>query len=254
MGEQQISEEVLHEKLNYLELPLKKTIEYLVDHGILRNLGPIDSRIHSIVIVSKDTVQGKALQNALNNRGLPGSKVLSIDNLESHNFEHPDTRQLWILLLEQYSEIRVRQFYRILSKRPDNMGIVAYFHLGSFNLSSLYSARFGTPCQLCQMAWEDQGKSPVTSESGSITGLLRLFENEGIFDLPPPALQDLDWSVSVAYTANLISRLCGTSMKKLLQDQITIARNLDLTTFQLSSTPAAHWPGCDCQYGFKEED
>lgn len=235
-------------RLVELNLPPEQTREFLITNGILSPLCPQPDRVSGVFIVSPDPHRAREFVNCV-----AGVAQLQVCSLEDMARLEPGDRELWVLLLERYSEEVIRRFYETMGTRTGASSLIAYFRLRTFCISSLFCPQQGTPCHFCQLGWESRMRDAQRSQAASISALMRIFEKENEAELPAPPLQMLDWAVAQSYLGQHVQRLAGTSGRKLLQDEVTSRYELNLTSFSASRHVAVHWPGCDCQFKRAEE-
>lgn len=225
-----------------LDLPWPPSRDFLLAQGVLQSIGDPHARFSQLVIVSEEKEWALALANhqqALAVQAIGPSDLDTVSVNASHS--------LWMLLMNRYDETQIRQFHDALRPQQGAMGLVAYFRLRTLCVSAVYSPEHGTPCHFCHMGWESRGKATGGGAHSSIATLLRVFEQQGERTLPAMPLRPLDGSVACAFLGHLIDQLSGLSRQRLLQDEVTLRRELDLDTFSVSTHVAAHWPGCECQ-------
>lgn len=155
--------------------------------------------------------------------------------------------ELSLLLMETYREEDVHSFYRGLRQRRGAMGLVSWFRLRTFCISSLYSPTYRTPCHFCDMGWESRAKSGGQG-THALRDLLRKFEGEGAHPIETHLLRPADRIVASAYLVHLVEGLTSLAQDRLFQDAVTVRRELQLDGLVSSQQASAHWPSCDCQY------
>lgn len=234
-----------------LELPLTETLEFLFSNGLIRDAGCLNDHFNYVTVVAPQLEDASSLANKLI-ADVPNLSWCDLSVLRAQPLGK-DEPQLWVLLLERYSDSHIRAFYKSLRERGGAVaGLVAYVRLHTLCVSSLYYPSQGTPCHFCHIGWEERARSSVRTQASSISSLMRSFEASGHSEMPITTLSESELQVAQAYIANVIKQFCGVSIHRILQDEVTVRREFDLSTFYQASHVAAHWPGCDCQYVTKE--
>ncbi len=237
-------------------LPVASALAFLTSHGVLQDLGVLGKRLSCLTVFSRgEPIAGEfesqcreVLPLMLRHLSLP-SDLNAASTAPPHAGGGPE---LCLLLLEDYDEPSAHAFQHCLRQIPEAAGLVVWFRLRTLCISTLYVPSQGTPCHFCDMGWEGRARSK-TPGTHALARLLGRFE--GSNPLPPGArlLRPTDRTVAAAYLVHLVEGLTALSPQPLLQDAVTVRRELLIDGLTMTQQGSAHWPGCDCQFEFLAE-
>ncbi len=220
-------------------------LTFLADKDVLQGLAPAASRVAQLTLVSRGELFAAEFEAQCRDV-LP----LPVRHLDVEEFLQPRSgpgADLCVLATEEYRAPAIQAFHQGLRTLPGAMGLVTYFRLRTFCVSTLYSPAYGTPCHFCDMGWEARGRGgPIGTRA--LAELMARFEGGQDLPLSQPLLRSTDRTIAAAYLLHLVEGLAALSPCRLWQDEVTLRRELQLDGLHVQEQPSAHWPGCDCQY------
>lgn len=237
-------------------LPVDSALAFLSTHGVLQDLGLLGTRLSCLTVFSRgepivaefESQCRQVLPLKIRHLSLPSEP----DPGHMPSPHEGGGPELCLLLLEDYDEPSARAFQHCLRQIPEAAGLVAWVRLRTLCISTLYVPSQGTPCHFCDIGWEGRARSKTPGTHG-LAKLLGGFE--GSNPRPPGArlLRPSDRAVAAAYLVHLVEGLTAMSYQPLLQDAVTVRRELLLDGLEVTQQASAHWPGCDCQFQFLAE-
>lgn len=234
-------------------LSVDSALAFLTSHGVLQDLGLLGTRLSCLTVFSRgepiaaefESQCREVLPLMLRHLSLP-SDLNAASTPPPHEGGGPE---LCLLLLEDYDEPSAQAFHRCLRQIPEAAGLVVWFRLRALCISTLYVPSQGTPCHFCDMGWEGRARAK-TPGTQALAKLLGGFEGSNSRAPGARLLRPADRTVAAAYLVHLVENLTALSPQPLLQDAVTVRRELLIDGLSMTQLASAHWPGCDCQFQF----